>query len=425
MPQSTAVDPSDAYRVVPSPAHPGHPEGAARTSTDGGSAPEAPAPAAAARPWRAAAWSAFAVWLASTVAHLGVSALAWLPRGGQPPDASDVVLNWNRWDAGLYVWIAAEGYDMGPGFPAFFPLYPLLIRVFDAILPGNAIVSALVVANVSAFGALVLLHRLASYEFGHNVAQRATFYLAAFPMGFFLFIGYNASLFILLTVGALYAGRRGHWWVAGALGGLASATRLFGLLLLLPLAIEYVRQHGRRPLRLRPDVLGLALVPVGLAAYALYCWRVLGNPLAFSAAQDDWGRRYTVPGQAWLDAVHQSSGLPLLHPTTLGTVLDAGTVLVAAVLLILCVCGPWRFRRDQLYLVVHAALALVLLLSTEVGHGRMMQSSARYTLEAVAVFLVLARMGANHLVDRVVVVTGVSLQAVFLVIFMSGTFLVA
>jgi arginine exporter protein ArgO len=63
-------------------------------------------------------------------------------------------------------------------------------------------------------------------------------------------------------------------------------------------------------------------------------------------------------------------------------------------------------------------------MSTEVD-GRSMQSAARYTMEAVAVILVLARMGANQIVDRTVLIGGIALQTVFLVIFMAGTFLIA
>ncbi len=54
-----------------------------------------------------------------------------------------------------------------------------------------------------------------------------------------------------------------------------------------------------------------------------------------------------------------------------------------------------------------------------------MQSSARYLLEAVVVFLVLARMGASQTIDRAIVIVGSSLQAIFLIIFISGRFLVA
>ncbi|MEU4623190.1 mannosyltransferase family protein [Actinoplanes sp. NPDC023801] len=377
-------------------------------------------------PWRTAARAALIVWVVFTVMHLAVSALAWLPRGGGDTPAPDVwttVLGWNNWDAGHYVTIAERGYRLGPGFPAFFPLFPLLVRAVNVVAPGDGVVAALIVANAAAIGALAVLHRLADHEFGPRVAQRVTWYLAAFPMGFFLFIGYNESLFLLLAVGALYAGRRGHWWLAGALGALSSATRLFGLLLVLPLAVEYLRQAGWQPRRIRADVLGLALVPLGVVAYSVYCAVELGSPLAFSIAQDQWGRQYTFPGGAWFTAVGQIGDDPL-SPGTLGALVDAGTMLVAVLLLILTTVGPWKFRRDQMYLVVQTGLTLLMLMSTEVG-GRSMQSAARYAMEAVAVLLVLARIGSHPMTDRAVLVTGVSLHAVFLVIFMSGTFLVA
>ncbi|GAA1629625.1 mannosyltransferase family protein [Actinoplanes couchii] len=362
--------------------------------------------------WFSSLRAAGVVWGVFTVLHLAVSAFT---KRGAGLDA--VLLGWNNWDAGHYVRIAESGYGIGPGFPAFFPLYPLLIHLL-----GGGIGAALVVANAAAFGALAVLHRLAAHEFGEAVAQRSAWYLAAFPMGFFLFIGYNESLFLLLAVGALYAGRRGHWWLAGALGALSSATRLFGLLLMLPLAVEYLRQTGWTLRRLRADVLGIALVPLGVIAYAVYCMIELGSPLAFSIAQDQWGRRYTFPGGAWLTAVQQVQGP--LHPATLGTLIDAGTTLVAVVLLVLCVVGPWKFRRDQMYLVVQGAITLLMLMSTEVG-GRSMQSAARYCMEAVAILLLLARIGADPRWDRTVLVLGVSLHAALLAVFMTGTFLVA
>jgi hypothetical protein len=118
------------------------------------------------------------------------------------------------------------------------------------------------------------------------------------------------------------------------------------------------------------------------------------------------------------------AGHRALSPSSLAAILDAGTILIAVVLLVLAVTGRFKFRRDQIYLVVQAGLTLVLLMSTEVG-GRSMQSAARYAMEALAVVLVLARMGARPLVDRTVLMIGVALHAVFLVIFMAGTFLVA
>jgi Mannosyltransferase (PIG-V) len=373
--------------------------------------------------WRPAWLAAGAVWSASFVVHLMVSALAWLAyRGNGPaPDPWSMVLRWNNWDAQHYVTIAETGYHVGPGYPAFFPLYPMLIRAGEAVLPGGGVVSALVVANAATVGALAVLYRLADHEFGPRVAQRAAWYLAAFPMGFFLFIGYNESLFLLLMVGALYAARRDHWWLAGTLAALSSATRLFGLLLIVPLAVEYVRRTGWRP---RRDVFALALVPLGAIGYSVYCLIELGSPVQFSIAQDQWGRRYTFPGEAWLTSIRQIAGHGPLDKGTLAALLDAGTILVAVVLVILSVKGPVKFRPDQRYLVVQGAITLIMLMSTEVG-GRSMQSAARYAMEAVAIFLVLARLGANRTADRAILVAGAALQAVFLVIFMANTFLVA
>ncbi|MBU2668095.1 DUF2029 domain-containing protein [Actinoplanes bogorensis] len=367
------------------------------------------------RPWRSAGLAAAAIWSTSVAVHLMVSALAWLTYQGDgpAPDLWSIALRWNGWDAGHYVRIAGSGYHLGPGFPAFFPLYPMLINLL-----GGGVMAAVVLANAAALGALAVLYRLADHEFGPRVAQRAAWYLAVFPMGFFLFIGYNESLFLLLVVGALYAGRRGHWWLAGTLGAFSSATRLFGVLLVVPLAVEYWRQTGR----LRRDVLALALVPLGVLAYSVYCLIELGNPLQFSIAQDQWGRRYTFPGEAWLISIRQIAGP--LDKATLGALVDAGTILVAVVLMILCLKGPFKFRRDQRYLVVQGGLTLLMLMSTEVG-GRSMQSAARYAMEAVAIFLVLARIGANRTADRAILVAGASLQAIFLVTFMAGTFLVA
>ncbi|MFI1996904.1 mannosyltransferase family protein [Actinoplanes sp. NPDC020271] len=384
-----------------------------------------PLPAEPRHRWREASLAAAAVWAVVTVTHLGVQMLAWLPRGdgGSPPAATQLLLSLNQWDTGHYLRIAEFGYQADPASPAFFPLYPMLIRVTDVILPGGALVAALLVANSAVFGALTMLYRLTHHEFGTRVAQRAIWYLAAFPTGFFLFIGYNESLFILLMTGALYAGRRGHWWLAGVLGALSSATRLFGVLLMVPLAMEYVRQIGWRPQRIRLDVLSLAAVPMGAAAYSLYCLLVLDDPLAFSKAQEQWGRHYTFPGEAWVNAVQRAGG-GLLSADTLGAALDAGTVLVVAILLILCVAGPARFRRDQMYLVVHGVLIVALLTSTELWF-RPMMSSSRYVLEVLAIFIVLARLGAQPVIDRAILVIGAALHAAFLTIFVAGTFFIA
>jgi hypothetical protein len=77
-----------------------------------------------------------------------------------PPDI-DVMTLWRysvRWDSGWYLGIVRFGYEYIPGQPssvAFFPLFPLLISAFDRVLPGNAVLAALVVVHLALIGALI------------------------------------------------------------------------------------------------------------------------------------------------------------------------------------------------------------------------------------------------------------------------------
>ncbi len=377
------------------------------------------------RPWRSALLAGLTVWLIGNAIQLLISMFAYVMQRRPAPAHWNIAQQWLQWDAGHYVRIAVEGYQMGPGYPAFFPLYPILIRVGDYVLPGDAVTSAWIIAHLCALGSLTMLYRLADYEFGSQVARRATIYLAAFPMAFFLLAPYNTSLFLLLSISALYAARRGHWWLAGGLSALSSATRLFGVLLALPLIIEYVRQYRVGERRLGFQALAIAGVPLGLFGYMWYCALVLGNPMAFSAAQDQWGRSYTFPGVAWVHAVGHIFDRRLLDMNTLAALLDAGTFFCASILVLLAVFGRWRIRRDQFYLVAYSAATLILLSITEVGGGRPMQSAPRYIMEATVIFLVLARIGANAMVDRIVIAAGMVLQTILAVIFLSSTMLVA
>ncbi len=369
--------------------------------------------------------SGLSVWLTVNIAQIAISAWAYTAQRQAQPAHWNIAQQWVQWDGIHYVRIAIKGYKLGPDEPAFFPLYPMLIRAGDRILPGSTAAIAWTIAHLCALGAFILLYRLAEHEFGTQVARRAIIYLSAFPMAFFLLAPFSTSLFLMLSIGTLYAVRRGHWWLAGVLSALSSATRLFGILLIIPMVIEYIRQRNSGERRVGIQVLSIAAVPLGLLGYMIYCARALGNPMAFSAAQDQWGRHYVYPGMAWLDAFAHTMQQPRLQQNTLAAMLDTGIFLGAAILMLLSLVGPWRMRRDQFYLVAYSAATMILLTMTEVGGDRPMQSAPRYTMEATAIFLVLARIGANSFVDRFVVITGVALQTVLTIIFLSFTMFIA
>lgn len=195
-----------------------------------------------------------------------------------------------RWDAVWFLDIAREGYGGDPLRPAFFPLYPFLARAAGEPF-GSALVGGLVVSFAAGFVALVLLHRLAVLEIGPRAADAAVWLLACFPAAFFLSAVYSESLFLALSVGAVYAARTDRWWWAGALGGLAAATRSAGVVLLVALALLWWASRERRP----RDLLPLALVPAGLLAFcAGLALAGLGAGAPF-AAQAGWFREFAGP----------------------------------------------------------------------------------------------------------------------------------
>jgi hypothetical protein len=270
--------------------------------------------------WRAFLWSRLAILAVAVFAAL--SAGSALERNADKFDLpsvtaplgglGDVVASpLARWDAVWYLSIAHEGYDDADSpRHAFFPLYPLLARGLGELGGGGSaalLLAAYAVSLAAFFAALVLLHRLTTLELGRRAAWPTLLLLCVFPASLYFGAPYSESLFLLCSVGAFYAARTGSWAWAGVAAGFASATRSAGVLLLLPLAYIYLREHGRR---LRPDVLWLALAPAGLVAYAVYLGVAYGDPLSFSHVQEFWSRTFAGPlVGAWDGAVAAFDGV--------------------------------------------------------------------------------------------------------------------
>jgi mannosyltransferase PIG-V len=203
-----------------------------------------------------------------------------------------------RWDSVWFLRVAEHGYPADdPERAAFFPLYPLLLRAGQAVT-GDALVGGVVISVLAFAVALVLLHRLTALELGSDAARATVWLTALFPATFFFSAVYSEAVYLALSLGAFYAARTGRWASAGALGALGAATRSAGVLLVLPLALLYLRGH-RRP---RADALWIALVPLGLAAFCGWLALRGGDASAPLHAQAEWYRHFTGPAGGLRDA---------------------------------------------------------------------------------------------------------------------------
>lgn len=157
---------------------------------------------------------------------------------------------WTRWDGRWYLSVVKHGYSYHPGEQsnvAFAPLLPALMKIGGVFLGQDNetgwLIAGVIVSNLALLAALTRLIHLVRLDFDAATAVRSAHYLLFFPTSPFLSAVYPQSLFLALAIAALYAARRGHWWVAGALGGLTALARPHGVSILIPLALEHLAQR--------------------------------------------------------------------------------------------------------------------------------------------------------------------------------------
>lgn len=208
--------------------------------------------------------------------------------GGGPKNymLAPEIFSWANFDGEHYLSIAIFGYK---GFEqAFFPLYPILISFFAGPFSTdlssfifNSTMVGLIISNLSFLVALILLWELIKIDFPKRIAYLTIALLLVFPTSFYFGALYNESLFLLLTVLAFYNARQKRWLFASIFGMAASATRIFGILLLPSLLIEAYLQKEKFS-----KYFWVGLVPLGLAGYMLYQQISVGDALAFYHLQD-------------------------------------------------------------------------------------------------------------------------------------------
>jgi len=317
---------------------------------------------------------------------------------------------WSHWDGEHYVALAMGGYLHPPDnvSPAFFPLYPLLMR-FSAELFGGPISKE----ALSVWGPLLSLlflpfafyfiYQIALDSLDEGVARGTVLALAFFPTTFFLNAAYTESLFLALSAGSLWAVRvRKDLLLACVLAALAGATRNVGVFLIAPLLYEWIKNIET----FRWRGVYLLAAPAGLLAYMGYLWVKFGDPLLFYSAQKNWGRQATGPletaSRAWGSAVEGAGRLldPGLwaHPA-LGNVAnhlaEAGNFWNLAFFAFAVVVLLAGSRDLPLSLTAYGLLLIAptMLFGTP---ERPLMGAPRYVLVAFPIFIVLGLLYRNR-----------------------------
>lgn len=343
-------------------------------------------------------------------------ALAWTPHETGRTSQNDkpylIEPFMNRhvsWDSEFYLSIAVTGYDDSavrlvqiPGHKplsmnyAFFPLYPLMIRALSLPLRvfglgdiATATLAGVIVALVGALGGMIALYELVRDELGEGGGVRTAFYLLIFPSGFFLAQVYAEGLFIALAFGSLALAARGRLTWAAILAGLAVWARSIGVLLLIPLALGWLRQLPHQP-----SVNGRALARgsvllIPALAFAVW-WLALGDQ--FRLVEDHWfGRSPTDwerTRQGWQVAWDSLRSAKTIGQMRAYYALEFASILLA---LLACLLTLRRYPGPALF-----GLAV---LAVTAGSGAP-QSLIRYVLVVPSVFITAGRWGRSGIFDR-------------------------
>ncbi|HZU21008.1 MAG TPA: glycosyltransferase [Gaiellaceae bacterium] len=341
---------------------------------------------------RLQAWRGIAfAWLGSRLVVLGAAALA---AGGSP------LRTLHAWDGRWYGMVARHGYFLLPGYQsdaAFFPLYPVVLRALGHLGLSTTVAGPLV-SNTSFLLALLVFYELARTWFAAADARRAAIYAAYFPLGFVFSMVYPEALSLLVLAGAGLAAARCRWKTAAVLAALGALGRPEAAFLVLPFAAAVVRRWRGLGTRARTEALAaIGAAPAALAGLMAYDAHTLHDPVAFSAAQLAWGRRFSATGvlRAW----HELSVAAQRHNPWLYR--DAAFLVVYLVFLVLArrLRVPWPWI---------AAATLTLVLPLESGS---VTSVARFGLLCPPVYCGLAYLGRRPGVDVALRVSCASLLA--------------
>ncbi|MBV9027838.1 MAG: hypothetical protein JO311_04425 [Candidatus Eremiobacteraeota bacterium] len=308
---------------------------------------------------------------------------------------------WGRWDAVHYLNIATAGYqgtDM-----AFFPLYPLLIRMVGA-LAGNHLVAGLLISSASLFFGLLYLYKLLEHEYDRAVARRAIFYVSIFPTAVYFTAVYTESLFFMLTVASFYYMRARLWWVAAIVGFFAALTRIEGVLLIVPFVMEcFAAQRGQR--RNYADYAAGLLIPAGLAVYMGYLWVLRADPLYFSHVQIHWNRHFAPPWVSLINAFGK-----IAHTSSAQIVANQSLEIAFTLLMIGVLVAGWHSLRPSY--IAYMGLSILVPMSTS-----NLMSMPRFALVLFPMFAILARWGERPWVNNVILAFSLPLLGLFTVLF--------
>lgn len=181
-----------------------------------------------------------------------------------------------------YIINAQEGYHTYE--QAFFPLYPLLIRIVRPVLWNNTLLSGIVLSQIFLLLSCILITKILNKTNMHSEVKKWLFLFFLFsPFSFFFHTVYTESLFLFLFLLSVYVYVKDNYLIIVS-SLLLSLTRFVGIFFItIPLLAIFTKKVRTK------IILTIISSILGLLIYMLYLYQTTGDPIKFLTSQPAFG----------------------------------------------------------------------------------------------------------------------------------------
>ena len=318
------------------------------------------------------------------------------------------------WDGGWYLSIAEHGYAWNghAGIQqnvAFFPLYPLIERLFHG-LGFSWAAAAIIPSLLFAIPLPLIFSALLRHANADIRRDLATYALMLYPGAQFYLAGYPTSLMNVIVMLGLWAILARRYWLAATIAGIGTAAGPLMMLLSMVVCGSYIHDRFRGSDvdmgRTFGSLLAMgALAISGFLSYTGFLYARFGDPLAFLQVQRAWGhlplathvyRFLTLAGvfgggysKFLMSLIPFANTQPLrVFEASLQNTLNTFTFVILA-------CSLWYARRRlPRVMMLYAALVLVAYLWL-LGSVQGPVSTARLVFIAIPAFIAIGSMASR------------------------------
>ncbi|MFW2335856.1 glycosyltransferase family 39 protein [Ilumatobacter sp.] len=271
------------------------------------------------------------------------------------------------WDGLWYMDVVRNGYPttvppdvtyfVDEARAAFFPLFPLLGRTFDRILPGGDSLAVLVMNTLLGLVAIVLIAVIADRVYGERVARRTATLAALFPGSFVLSFAYSEALMLVLAAACLLLLLDAEWTAAGVFAALATATRPNGVALIAACAVAaFLAIRERRDWG---SLMAVLLAPIGFITFQIWLGQHTGETgVWFRVQREAWDEGASF-GVTALRNTAEAVWQPMTSPTDTITALSFVTTIVLLVI-------AWRAKMPWILQAYSWSIVVLMLVPATV-----------------------------------------------------------